>query len=180
LITISAQSSAIDMRAPARPDQPKKLGLNRISSIKAVMVFARFASRVVRPADPNASSERYDSQSRSPFCCLFSRWGYDRVMNTAALHNSAELTALCRQYHVRTLSLFGSASRDEATAQSDVDLLIEFEPGHAPSLAGFARLKVALGQALGVDSIDLATTSILRNPYRRQAILGDLKPLYAA
>jgi predicted nucleotidyltransferase len=101
-------------------------------------------------------------------------------MNTVALRNSAELTALCRQYHVRTLSLFGSASRDEATTHSDVDLLVEFEPGQAPSLAGFARLKVALGQTLGVDSIDLATISILRNPYRRRAILGDLKPLYAA
>lgn len=96
------------------------------------------------------------------------------------MQQSPELTALCRSYSVRTLSLFGSAARDEATPHSDVDLLVEFEPGRAPSLAGFARLKAALGQALGADSIDLATTSILRNPYRRQAILGDLKPLYAA
>jgi predicted nucleotidyltransferase len=101
-------------------------------------------------------------------------------MNAATLNQSAELTALCRQYHVRTLSLFGSAAREEATPQSDVDLLIEFEPGQAPSLAGFARLKAALGQTLGAASIDLATTSILRNPFRRRAILGDLKLLYAA
>ena len=101
-------------------------------------------------------------------------------MNAAAQHHSAELAALCREYHVRTLSLFGSAAREEATAHSDVDLLIEFEPGKAPSLAGFSRLKAALAQTLGVTSIDLATASILRNPYRRQAILSDLKPLYAA
>jgi len=101
-------------------------------------------------------------------------------MNAGALYPSVELEALCRQYHVRTLSLFGSAAREEATADSDVDLLIEFEPGQAPSLAGFARLKTALGQTLGVASIDLATTSILRNPYRRRAILDDLRPLYAA
>jgi hypothetical protein len=97
-----------------------------------------------------------------------------------AVQPGPELVALCHQYHVRTLSLFGSAARDEARTDSDVDLLIEFEAGQAPSLAGFARLKEALAQTLGVTSIDLATTSILRNPYRRQSILHDLKSLYAA
>jgi uncharacterized protein len=63
---------------------------------------------------------------------------------------------------------------------SDVDLLIEFEVGRAPSLAGFARIKQELANTLGVASIDLATPSILRNPYRREAILGDMKLLYAA
>jgi len=101
-------------------------------------------------------------------------------MNSIALQYSPELAALCRQHHVRTLSLFGSAARGETRADSDVDLLIEFEVGQAPSLAGFARLRAALTQTLGVTSVDLATTSILRNPYRRQAILSDLKPLYAA
>jgi len=47
-------------------------------------------------------------------------------------------------------------------------------------LAGFARLKQELEVTLGVASIDLATPAILRNPYRRQAIVGDLKQLYAA
>jgi uncharacterized protein len=74
----------------------------------------------------------------------------------------------------------GSAARDEMRTDSDVDLLIEFEAGHSPSLAGFARLKQELEATLGVASIDLATPAILRNPYRRQAILGDLQRLYAA
>jgi predicted nucleotidyltransferase len=47
-------------------------------------------------------------------------------------------------------------------------------------LAGFARLKQELEATLGVASIDLATPAILRNPYRRQAIVGDLQQLYAA
>ena len=76
--------------------------------------------------------------------------------------------------------MFASAARGEMRADSDIDLLVEFEAGHAPSLAGFSRLKEALAQTLGVPSIDLATTSILRNPYRRKSILIDLKPLYAA
>jgi uncharacterized protein len=73
----------------------------------------------------------------------------------------------------------GSAARDEMRTDSDVDLLIEFEAGNSPPLAGFARLKQELA-TLGVASIDLATPAILRNPYRRQAIVGDLQQLYAA
>jgi predicted nucleotidyltransferase len=53
---------------------------------------------------------------------------------------------------------------------SDVDLLIEFEPGYSPSLAGFARLKQELEATLAVASIDFATRAILRNPNRRQAM----------
>jgi uncharacterized protein len=93
---------------------------------------------------------------------------------------SPELAALCRQHHVRALSLFGSAARGEMRADSDIDLLVEFEAGHAPSLAGFSRLKAAFAETLGVASIDLATPSILRNPYRRRSILNNLTPLYAA
>jgi predicted nucleotidyltransferase len=116
----------------------------------------------------------------SLFCCLLQRGGYYCARNSVVLRQSPELIALCRLYSVRTLSIFGSSAREEATPLSDVDLLIEFEPGRSPSLAGFARLKAVLHQTLGVHSIDLATTSIVRNPYRHRAILGNLKPLYAA
>jgi predicted nucleotidyltransferase len=101
-------------------------------------------------------------------------------MNAALQYRSTELSILCRRHHVRRLSVFGSAARDEMRTDSDVDLLIEFEAGHSPSLAGFARLKQELQATLGVASIDLATPAILRNPYRRQAIVGDLQQLYAA
>jgi predicted nucleotidyltransferase len=90
------------------------------------------------------------------------------------------IAALCREYAVHRLSVFGSAARNTMNADSDIDLLVEFEPGQAPSLAGFARLKTRLGEVLGTDKIDLATPSILRNPYRRRTILRDLTELYAA
>ena len=91
-----------------------------------------------------------------------------------------ELSALCRQHHIRALSLFGSAARGEMREDSDIDLLVEFEAGHAPSLAGFSRLSEALAKTLGVPSVDLATSSILRNPFRRKSILNNLKQLYAS
>ena len=46
-----------------------------------------------------------------------------------------ELAALCRRRHIRRLSLFGSVLRDDFGADSDVDVLVEFEPGHTPGLA---------------------------------------------
>jgi uncharacterized protein len=101
-------------------------------------------------------------------------------MKPTLQYRSTELSTLCRRNHVRRLSVFGSAARDEMRTDSDVDLLIEFEAGQSPTLAGFARLKQELEATLGVASIDLATPAILRNPYRRQAIVGDLQPLYAA
>ena len=93
-------------------------------------------------------------------------------MSPALQYRSTELSTLCRRHHVRRLSVFGSAARDEMRTDSDVDLLIEFEAGDSPSLTGFARLKQELEATLGVASIDLATPSILRNPYRRQGDCG--------
>jgi predicted nucleotidyltransferase len=89
------------------------------------------------------------------------------------------VAVLCRQRHIRKLLIFGSAARDEMRPDSDVDLLVEFEPGQAPSLAGFARLNEEFAGIFRTE-VDLATASILRNPYRRKTILADMKELYAA
>ena len=91
-----------------------------------------------------------------------------------------QLSGLCREYHIQRLSLFGSAARDEMHEDSDVDLLVEFESGHAPSFKRLAHLRKDLERILGTKRVDIATPSILRNPYRRKAILADLKELYAA
>ena len=91
-----------------------------------------------------------------------------------------QLTDLCREYRIRRLSVFGSVARETAGPSSDIDLLVEFEPGQSPSLAGFLHLKERLAELFETDKLDLATPSILRNPYRRKTILQDLKELYAA
>jgi predicted nucleotidyltransferase len=101
-------------------------------------------------------------------------------MNAVLQASHPDLAALCRDYHVRRLSLFGSAARNTSGPESDIDLLVEFEPGLAPSLAGFSRLRERLVGLFGTEKIDLATPSILRNPYRRKTIVPDLQELYAA
>ena len=65
---------------------------------------------------------------------------------------------------MKKLSLFGSMARGEAGQDSDVDLLVEFEEGSAPTLGGFVRLQDELSKLLDRRKVDLATTSILRNP----------------
>lgn len=102
------------------------------------------------------------------------------LQKTVPLERNLSLSALCKQHHVRNLSVFGSAARGAMRPVSDVDLLIEFGPGRAPSLAGLAKMREALELTPGVTSVDLATPSIFRNPYQRQSIFQDLKSLYVA
>lgn len=92
----------------------------------------------------------------------------------------AKLSALCRKYHVRRLGLFGSAARGELAPKSDVDLLIEFEPGKAPSLWAEPEMRKAFSALFGGRRVDLVPPEVLQNPYRRKSILRDLRVLYEA
>lgn len=94
--------------------------------------------------------------------------------------NRAELEALAMRFHIRRLALFGSAARGDLRPDSDIDLLVEFEAGRAPALGGMVEISDALSRLFAGRSIDLATPSILENPYRRRAIERDMQLLYAA
>ena len=88
------------------------------------------------------------------------------------------LERLAQRYHIRRLSLFGSAARGELRPDSDIDLLVEFEPGRAPSLWREHELQQAFSTLFGGRPVDLASPAILRNPYRRKTIERDLKVLF--
>lgn len=90
------------------------------------------------------------------------------------------LAELCRKYGVKKLSLFGSAARNEMTAESDVDVLVEFEPDSKTSLFDLPAMQEELSALFANRKVDIATPEILENPFRRKAILPDLKTLYAA
>ncbi|HZE61051.1 MAG TPA: nucleotidyltransferase domain-containing protein [Burkholderiales bacterium] len=89
-----------------------------------------------------------------------------------------KLEALCRKYRIRKLSVFGSAARGEAGPDSDVDLMVEFEPESAPSLWDFPEMQKAFSALFGRRRVDLVPPEALANPYRRKSILRDLKVLY--
>jgi len=92
----------------------------------------------------------------------------------------AALEDLVRRYHIRRLALFGSAARGELTADSDIDLMVEFEPGEAPSLWSSDDLRNDIVRLFGGRPVDIVPPEVLRNPYRRKTIQRDLKVLYEA
>ena len=76
------------------------------------------------------------------------------------------------------MSVFGSAAMDQERPESDVDLLLEFIPGEAPSGFDLVDMQDELSAAFDGRKIDLAFPSILRNLYRRMAIEPQLRPVF--
>lgn len=91
-----------------------------------------------------------------------------------AQHKIAEF---CRKHHIRKLSLFGSALRDDFGPTSDVDVLVEFEPGHIPGLA-FFDMEAELSQIFG-RKVDLNTPHFLSR-YFREHVIAEAEPQYVA
>ncbi|WP_372825128.1 nucleotidyltransferase family protein [Polaromonas sp.] len=98
-------------------------------------------------------------------------------MNIAPAQRS-QIAEICRRYHVRKMSMFGSAAMGQERPGSDVDLLVEFIPGQAPGGFALVDLQDELSVAFGGRKIDLAFPSILRNAYRRKAIEPQLLPVF--
>jgi uncharacterized protein len=88
------------------------------------------------------------------------------------------IAEICHRYHVRRMSLFGSAAVGTERPDSDVDLLVEFVPGEAPSGFALVDMQGELSEAFGGRKVDLAFPSILRNPWRRRSIEPQLQTLY--
>jgi predicted nucleotidyltransferase len=82
----------------------------------------------------------------------------------------------CRRHHVRKLAVFGSALREDFRPDSDLDVLVEFEPGHTPGLAFFG-MEQELSELLG-RKVDLNTPQFL-SPYFRDKVLAEAEVQYA-
>jgi uncharacterized protein len=87
------------------------------------------------------------------------------------------LDANCRRYGIRRLSVFGSALRDDFSADSDLDLLVEFQPSRTPGFA-FFRLEKELTYLFG-RRVDLNTKASL-SPYFRDRVLFEAQEVYVA
>jgi uncharacterized protein len=90
--------------------------------------------------------------------------------------DQARIAEFCRERHIRRLSLFGSVLREDFGADSDVDVLVEFEPGHVPGLAFFA-MEIELSELLG-RKVDLNTPGFLSPRFRSQ-VLAEAEVQYA-
>ncbi|MGH9158470.1 MAG: nucleotidyltransferase family protein [Vicinamibacteraceae bacterium] len=88
------------------------------------------------------------------------------------------LEALCSRHGIRRLSLFGSVRKRTAGPMSDVDLLVEFEPGRAPGFIGLAQIEAELSRLLGGRTVDLRTPQDL-SQYFRDEVLRTAEVQYA-
>jgi predicted nucleotidyltransferase len=92
-------------------------------------------------------------------------------------YSQEKLAELCKQYHVQRLSLFGSRLKGTAKPDSDIDILVEFEPDHRLGF-GYFRLEEELSK-LFHTKVDLNTPGFL-SQYFREEVLSTAKPLYVA
>jgi predicted nucleotidyltransferase len=88
-----------------------------------------------------------------------------------------KIAEFCRKHHIRKLAVFGSALRDDFGPQSDVDVLVEFDPEHVPGLA-FFTMEAELSEIFG-RKVDLNTPNFLSSDFRDE-VIAEAEPQYVS
>jgi len=91
--------------------------------------------------------------------------------------SAEQLAEFCRKHHIKKLSLFGSVLKGTAQPDSDVDLLVEFEPGFRIGLIGLAGVELELSELMG-RKVDLRSAGDLSR-YFREEVVRSAELLYA-
>ena len=91
------------------------------------------------------------------------------------------IAEFCKRWHIREMALFGSVLRDDYDRESDIDVLVEFEPDGVPGLQ-FVSMASELSELLGRPVDVLTRFAIERSPnyIRRKEILESAEVIYAA
>ncbi len=90
-------------------------------------------------------------------------------MNRSLIMPKDKIADFCRRYHICRLAVFGSALRDDFGPDSDVDVLVDFEPGHVPGFMALAGMERELSGILGRKA-DLRTPEDLSRYFRDEVI----------
>ena len=88
------------------------------------------------------------------------------------------IAEFCQVNRIRRLALFGSVLREDFRPESDIDVLVEFEPAHVPGLFGIARMERDLSAILCGRKVDLRTAEDLSR-YFRHDVLREAEVQYA-
>lgn len=108
-------------------------------------------------------------QSREWLC-------YNDFMNVSQMHFPRnKIKAFCLKHHIRSLAFFGSFVRTDFRSNSDIDVLVEFEPSHIPGY-NFFLIEEELSRLLG-RKVDLQTPAFL-SPGIRQSALSEAVRVY--
>ncbi len=88
------------------------------------------------------------------------------------------ISAFCQTWRITELSVFGSVLRDDFCPDSDVDVLVEFDPDAPWDAWDVLKAREELREMFG-RPVDLVEKRCLRNPFRRHAILSSKQVIYA-
>lgn len=99
-------------------------------------------------------------------------------MSPEVVIDRARLAEFCRKHHIRKLSFFGSVLGETFRPDSDIDVLVEFEPEHVPGLLTLAGMEIELSELLGRKA-DVRTAEDLSR-YFRDEVVAKAQLLYAA
>jgi hypothetical protein len=102
--------------------------------------------------------------------------GNIEMPNRRMAANKEEIASFCRKHHIRKLSFFGSVLRDDFGPESDVDVLVEFDPDARIGLIRLAGMELELSEMLG-RKVDLNTPDFL-SPYFRDQVLIEAEAQY--
>ena len=84
--------------------------------------------------------------------------------------DEATVARFCESHHIRRLALFGSQLKGTARPDSDVDLLVEFDPEQVPGLIGIAAMEIELSDLLGGRRVDLRTPLDLSRYFQDEVV----------
>ncbi len=93
--------------------------------------------------------------------------------------DSDVLALLCFRHYITSLKLFGSALRNDFRPDSDIDVLVEFEPNHVPGFLRLHEIAEELSTLMQGRRVDLVTIQAL-NPRVRSRVLDSAEVLFAA
>jgi len=89
-----------------------------------------------------------------------------------------KIIKFCKRNHIRRLAFFGSVLRDDFTPDSDIDMLVEFDPRYVPGLLDLVRMEEELSSMFDGHKVDLRTPQDLSR-YFRDSVLASAEELYA-
>jgi predicted nucleotidyltransferase len=92
------------------------------------------------------------------------------MVNPILKTTEATLDAFCTKHHIRRLSLFGSQLEGAARPDSDIDILVEFDPGKEPGFLGLAEMEAELSTLLGGQPVDMRTPMDLSRYFRDEVM----------
>lgn len=116
------------------------------------------------------------------FCAPESPWGKLSYMDLPIKIDEEAIARFCKKWRISALELFGSILREDFGPDSDVDILVSFEPGAVVTMGSFMRVERELAEIIGrkVDLVDRGAVEESRNRFRKRSILESARPFYHA